>query len=160
MSTHLTRWLRILLAPTCRFCWDSSHDSVELLLIAYQSHYELVNGSETDRDKSRMRNPCLNGLDRTSLLNKEQSCRSSRLHCVVMAIDDFHHFQVMKRNKELRSKEISPSGEHMAGESDTILRPLLCRTLPGICFWFPFAGQFHPARPESKLISTNELSMP
>lgn len=49
-----------------------------------------------------MRNICLNGLDGTSLLNQEQSCQSSRLHCVVMAIDDFHNFKMMTRNKALK----------------------------------------------------------
>lgn len=52
-----------------------------------------------------MRNICLNGLDRTSLLNKEQSCQSSRMHRVVMAIDDVHHFKMTKRNKELRNDQ-------------------------------------------------------
>lgn len=53
---------------------------------------------------------CFNGLDRTSFLNKEQSSVSSQLHCVVMAIDDFHHSKMMKRNEELTSKEITCSG--------------------------------------------------
>lgn len=64
-----------------------------------------------------MRNTCLNGLEGTSLLNKEQSCQSSRLHCVVMAIDDFHNFKMMTRNKALKSKEISPNGENTATRS-------------------------------------------
>lgn len=72
-----------------------------------------------------MRNTCLNGLEGTSLLNKEQSCQSSRLHCVVMAIDDFHNFKMMTRNKALKSKEISPNGENTATRSyKPMTRPL------------------------------------
>lgn len=72
-----------------------------------------------------MRNICLNGLDGTSLLNQEQSCQSSRLHCVVMAIDDFHNFKMMPRNKALKSKEISPNGENTATRSYKPMTPPL-----------------------------------
>lgn len=72
-----------------------------------------------------MRNICLNGLDGTSLLNEEQSRPSSRLHCVVMAIDDVHHFKMVKRKKARRSKEISPSGENTATGSYKPVTPPL-----------------------------------
>jgi hypothetical protein len=35
-----------------------------------------------------------------------------------MAIDDFHHFKMMKRNKEVRRIEGRPNAENSARESE------------------------------------------
>lgn len=48
-----------------------------IIIIVYQSHYELGNG--TERQRSRMRNISLSGLGRTPLLSKEQSSQSSQI---------------------------------------------------------------------------------
>lgn len=74
---------------------------------------------------------CFNGLDRASLLHKEQSCQSSWLHCVVMAIDDFHHYKRMKGNQE-RTRHQPQRPE----DQTQICDPSLQGPLPGLRVWF------------------------